>query len=114
MKSKKFMMMIVAAMAAMVCVAKETRSVGNIEIVDGENKWRFVSVEGTSQLPIEYMCTGKHFEKRLPVNMDRYWIADKMVTEGEFAAVMGRRIRDGRKASDVLTDIEWEEALFFL
>lgn len=113
MKSKKFMMMIVAAMAAMVCVAKETRSVGNIEIVDGEHKWRFVSVEGTSQLPIEYMCTGKNFEKRWPVTMDRYWIADKMVTEGEFAMVMGRRIRDGRKACDVLTDIEWEEALFF-
>ena len=28
MKSKKFMMMIIAAMAAMVCIAKETRSMG--------------------------------------------------------------------------------------
>jgi hypothetical protein len=28
MESKKFMMMIVAAMAAMVCIAKETRAMG--------------------------------------------------------------------------------------
>lgn len=59
MKSKKFVMMIVAAMAAMVCIAKETRSVGNIEIVDGKNKWRFVSVEGMSQLPIGIEGTPK-------------------------------------------------------
>ena len=105
-----------AAVAVAIVVGNvyaETNSAGVVEIADGGLKWRFVPVEGTSQLPLEFMRTGENREKREPVTIDRYWIAEKMVTEGEFAAVMGRKVRNGRKADQVLSDIEWSEGFDF-
>ena len=94
-------------------VFANTNSAEVVEIADGGLKWRFVPVEGTSQLPLEFMRTGENREKREPVTIDRYWIAEKMVTEGEFAAVTGRKVRDGRSADQVLSDIEWSEGFDF-
>ena len=94
-------------------VFANTNSAEVVEIADGGLKWRFVPVEGTSQLPLEFMRTGENREKREPTAIDRYWIAEKMVTEGEFAAVTGRKVRDGRSADQVLSDIEWSEGFGF-
>ncbi len=107
------MMAAVAVAIVVGNVYAETNSAGVVEIADGGLKWRFVPVEGTSQLPLEFMRTGENREKRKPVTIDRYWIAEKMVTEGEFAAVMGRKVRNGRKADQVLSDIEWSEGFDF-
>lgn len=74
---------------------------------------RFVPVSGTSQLPLEFMHTGKDRDKTEAVTIDQYWIADAMVTEGCFAYVMGRSVRDGRTPNQLLSDIEWEDALSF-
>lgn len=90
-----------------------TNSSDVLEIADDGMKWRFVPVEGTSQLPLEFMRTGKNRDKREPVTIDRFWIAEKMVTEGEFAAVMGRKVREGRKAGQFLSDVEWIEGVHF-
>ena len=110
----KIIPMVAAAVAIMAGkVLAETNSTGVVEIADGEMKWRFVPVEGTSQLPLEFMRTGENREKREPVTIERYWIAEKMVTEGEFAAVTGRKVRDGRSAGQVLSDIEWSEGFDF-
>jgi hypothetical protein len=78
-------------------------------------EWRFVAVEGTSQLPLDYMRTGDEPAKTnlVTVTMPKFWIAEKMVTEGEFAALMGRKVRDGRTAEQHLADIEWEDALHY-
>ena len=107
------MMAAVAVAIVVGNVYAETNSAGVVEIADGGLKWRFVPVEGTSQLPLEFMRTGENREKREPMAIDRYWIAEKMVTEGEFAAVTGRKVRDGRSADQVLSDIEWSEGFDF-
>lgn len=110
----KIIPMAAAAVAIMAgSVLAETNSTGVVEIADGEMTWRFVSVEGTSQLPLEFMRTGENREKRESVTIDRYLIAEKMVTEGEFAAVMGRKVRVGRSAGQVLSGIEWSEGFNF-
>ncbi|MGN0854377.1 MAG: hypothetical protein ACI4R9_02520 [Kiritimatiellia bacterium] len=74
---------------------------------------RFVAVEGTSRLPLDYMRTGDEADKTklVSVTMPKFWIAEKNVTEGEFALLMGRKVRDGRNAEQPLADIEWEDAL---
>ena len=88
--------MMTVAVAITACnVLANTNSADVVEIAGEGMMWRFVSVEGTSQLPLEFMRTGENREKREPVTIDRYWIAEKMVTEGEFAAVTGRKVRDG-------------------
>lgn len=78
-------------------------------------EWRFVAVEGTSLLPLDYMRTGDEPAKTnlVTVTMPKFWVAEKMVTEGEFAALMGRKVRDGRTAEQPLADIEWEDALHY-
>jgi formylglycine-generating enzyme required for sulfatase activity len=86
-------------------------SAESILIVDGVMKMRFLPVDGTSQLPIEFMSTGENREKLSPVTMPKFWIADRMVTEGEYAAIMGCDVREGRKADDILAEVEWEEVL---
>ena len=113
MNTKRIMMMTVAVVITACNVLANTNSAEVVEIADGGLKWRFVPVEGTSQLPLEFMRTGENREKRESVTIDRYWIAEKMVTEGEFAAVMGRKVRDGRSADQVLSDIEWSEGFDF-
>ena len=112
MKMNKTMTATIAAvvLATGVAVAK-TNSAEVVEIVDGGMKWRFVPVVGTSKLPLEFMRTGKNREQTVSVTMPKFWIAEKMVTEGEFAAVIGRKVRANSKAEDVLSGIEWEEAL---
>lgn len=89
------------------------RPIGESAIVDGRLRLRFVPVNGTSQLPLEFMHSGENRDKTETVTIDQYWIADTMVTEGCFADVMGRSARDGRKPSHPLSDIEWEDALVF-
>lgn len=83
---------------------------GDVVVRDGERAWTFAEVDGTSRLPIEYMRGGKDRDKLEEVTLTRYWIAERMVTEGDFAAVMGRPIREGRNATNLLTTIEWEDA----
>ena len=104
------MMTIVAAITVGNVLAK-TNSTEVVEIVDGGMKWRFVPVVGTSRLPLDFMRTGENREQTVSVTMPKFWIAEKMVTEGEFAALMGRKVREGRNANETLAGIEWEEAL---
>ena len=91
------------------------RSIDESAIVDGRLRMRlrFVPVNGTSLLPLEFMHSGKDRNKTEAVTIDQYWIADAMVTEGCFADVMGRSVRDGRNPNQPLSDIEWEDALVF-
>lgn len=104
---------IAAVMLAAGVVMAKTNSAEVVEIIDGGMKWRFVPVVGTSKLPLEFMRTGENRDKTVPVTMPKFWIAEKMVTEGEFAAVMGRKVREGCNANETLAGIEWEEALDF-
>ena len=91
------------------------RSIDESAIVDGRLRMRLrlVPVNGTSLLPLEFMHSGKDRDKTEAVTIDQYWIADAMVTEGCFADVMGRSVRDGRNPNQPLSDIEWEDALVF-
>ena len=108
MKMNKTMTATIAAVVLATGVAgAKTNSAEVVEIVDGGMKWRFVPVVGTSKLPLEFMRTGKNREQTVSVTMPKFWIAEKMVTEGEFAAVIGRKVRDNSKAEDVLAGIEW-------
>ena len=111
MKVNRMMMVTVAVVIAAGKILAKTNSAEVVEIADGGMKWRFVPVEGTSKLPLEFMRTGKNREQTVSVTMPKFWIAEKMVTEGEFAAVIGRKVRANSKAEDVLAGIEWEEAL---
>lgn len=78
--------------------------------------WRFLPVEGVSELPVGHREDGTNVTSMLPVTMPKFWIAERMVTEWEFARLMGRKIRKGREGVDEhcsppVTDIEWEDAL---
>lgn len=105
-------LMAAAVIAACGAFANED-SAESILIVDGAMKMRFLPVDGTSQLPIEFMSAGENREKLSPVTMPKFWIADRMVTEGEYTAIMGCDVREGRKADDILAEVEWEEVLEF-
>ena len=112
---------IAAAVAAVLAVGagvmwKKGSSAAPIEVVDaGGHRWRFVPVDGTSELPLDYMIRGDKDapEKTEPVRMPVFWIADRLATEGDFATVMGRAVRPGRSPEAPLVDIEWEEAVDF-
>ena len=116
-KEMKMGMSRIVVLVAVVIAACGAFAVANsaesILIVDGAMKMRFLPVDGTSQLPIEFMSTGENREKLSPVTMPKFWIADRMVTEGEYAAIMGCDVREGRKADDILAEVEWEEVLDF-
>ena len=71
------MMMTVAVAITVGNVLAKTNLAEVIEIVDGEMKWRFVPVAGTSQLPLKFMRTGKDRDKTDPVTMPKFWIAEK-------------------------------------
>lgn len=84
---------------------------GSVRIVDGPRSWRFVPVDGTSRLPLGFMRGGGSRTNLTAVTLPRFWIADRMVTEGDYAALTGGKVRPGRKAEQALCGIEWEEAL---
>ena len=77
----------------------------------GGRSLRFVEVDGASRLPLDFMWSGVNEEKMDIVAFPRYWIADEMVSEGEFAAVMERPVRPGFGPGDPATGIEWAEAM---
>ena len=113
------LLVLLANIAIHAIAESQTTALAHIDDVfvikaDGQ-EWRFVAVEGTSQLPLSYMRTGDEATRTnlVPVTMPKFWIAERMVTEGEFAALMGRNIRDGRTAEHSLADIEWEDALHY-
>ena len=77
---------------------------------------RFRLVQGTSNIPLDYILKARdpnEKEKRAPVVIPAFWIAEEMVTEGLFADVMGRSIREGRQRQQILSDIEWADAFEF-
>lgn len=109
----------VAVMAALVvCVVSGcTRwtEKGMLTIRDGEKAWRFVAVEGESRINLARMTGAEGPSEGEPdlLAMPRFWIAETPVTEGDFADVMGREVREGRSAEQPVSEIEWEEALAF-
>jgi len=82
-----------------------------VVLSDKSATYRFVEVDGASRLPLDYMWSGVNEDKLEIVAFPRYWIAEKMVTEGAFAETMGRPVRTGREASSPVTEIEWADAL---
>jgi len=85
----------------------------DVIVRDGARSWRFVEVSGTSRLPLQFLRTGRDEERLDPVALPRYWIATQPITEGDFAAVMGRTARSGRPVDRPACDIEWAEAQTF-
>ena len=86
---------------------------GEVAVKTGKGVARFFPVDGASNLPREFL-DGREITS--PTNtcsvvIDRFWISEKMVTEGEFASLMGRKIPEGRSANDVAVNFEWEDAL---
>ena len=77
---------------------------------------RFQLVQGTSNIPLDYVLRERNpsaKQKRDPVSIPTFWIAEELVTEGLFADVMGRPVREGRQRRQILSDIEWAEAFEF-
>ena len=111
----------VASMALMVFWAmvgckrgnSETLAAGGLSIRDGEREWKFAKVAGESQINLARMTgqDGDSGGESDALSMPRFWIAEAPVSEGDFAAVMGRKVREGRSAEQPVADIEWEEAL---
>lgn len=62
---------------------------------------RFQLVQGTSNIPLDYVLRERNpstKQKRDPVSIPTFWIAEELVTEGLFADVMGRPVREGPSA----------------
>lgn len=98
-----------------VCKSAGAESEGQLTVRDGERAWRFADVEGKSRINFARM-TGRREDTGRDVDvlsMPRFWIAKAPVTEGDFAEVMGREVREGRSAEQPVSEIEWEEALAF-
>lgn len=83
-------------------------------VIRGEEcEWRFLPVEGESQLPLTFMRTGEAREKMEFVNLPRFWIAERPVTEREYAFVMGMSVRERCAADQPASDMSWLEAYKF-
>lgn len=89
-------------LAAFVSVAGDL-SIGGLD---------FVAVDGTSQLPLEFMRTGESREKLSPMKLSRFWISEKPVSEALFLKVMGRP-SSGCNSERPMVNIEWSEACEF-
>ena len=88
---------------------------GAVEVSDKSRKWTFVPVEkGSSPLPIAAIKEEGHsWDEMGPVSFPKFWIAEKMVTERDFAEVMGRPVREGHAPNQPVKEIEWSEALTY-
>ncbi|MBP5319621.1 MAG: hypothetical protein J6334_01440 [Kiritimatiellae bacterium] len=109
--------LVLAAMAAVAVwmVAGKREIPGTVTVRDGGRVWRFLPVPEEGVLPLAFMRSGDE-EKRgemTPVTLPRFWIAERMVTEGEFAEMMGREVREGRRPDQIADEIEPAEALAY-
>lgn len=93
--------------------ASQTETEGRLTIRDGDRQWTFVAVEGESRINLARMTGQGEDSDGEPdvVRLPKFWIAEKPVTEGDFAAWTGREIREGRSADQPVADIEWGDAL---
>ena len=108
--------MVAVVICAMVgCGKKGASSAKELTVRDGDNEWRFVAVDGESRVNLAQMTGNGEDAGGEPdvLSIPRFWIAEAPVTEGEFAALMGREVREGRSAGQAVADIEWEDALAF-
>ena len=94
------------------CGGRPEKTEGPLVIRDGEKEWRFVPVKGESRLMLsEIMMTEEGQDRKAVLSMPLFWISEKPVSEGDFAAWTGRKAREGRSAEQSVAEIEWEEAL---
>ena len=117
--NKKMVLAIAAALAAATVFGQDTKPPSNAKtndvlVIDVEgSKLMFALVDGTSRLPLKFMQAGEDRENRENVRLAPYWIAERMISEGEFAAVMGRKVPEGKSASQAVADVEWIECFEF-
>ncbi len=110
---------LVAVVCAVVCAVAgcgpKTGADGTLTIRDGDREWKFVAVKGESRINLAQMTVTEEPSEGEPdvLSMPRFWIAEAPVTEGDFAKMMGREVRDGWSADQAVAEIEWEEALAY-
>lgn len=111
----------VAVVIAAGNVLAKTNTAEVVEIADGETKWRFLPINGTTALPTEYMRTGEKREVEEEVRLDPFWIASAPVTRRQFAEIMGKALDEVPKSCFDKTDdpnapvdsVTWVEAFEF-
>lgn len=81
--------------------------------LEGANALCFTAVSGTSKLPIEYMRTGMRRDWCEEVSLPKFWLADRMVTAGEFAALMERPLPEGADPEAPMANLEWADAFAY-
>ena len=111
----------VAVVIAAGNVLAKTNTAEVVEIADGETKWRFLPINGTTALPTEYMRTGEKREVEEEVRLNPFWIASAPVTRRQFAEIMGKALDEVPKSCFDKTDdpnapvdsVTWVEAFEF-
>lgn len=95
------------------CGGESGMKAERLTIRDGDREWTFIPVDGKSRLNLsEIMDTeGSQGKNTDIVSMPLFWIAEKPVSEEEFAVWTGRRVRAGVSPEQPVRGIEWEEAL---
>lgn len=95
------------------CGGESGMKAERLTIRDGDREWTFVPVDGKSRLNLsDIMDTeGSQGKNTDIVSMPLFWIAEKPVSEEEFAVWTGRRIPEGRPPEQPVREIEWEDAL---
>ncbi len=82
-------------------------------IRDKNLELRFLEVKGESKLPLTFMNTGEDREKVESVTLPRYWIAERPVTEGEYASVMADAPIEELDANAPAANMMWIQAFYF-
>lgn len=73
----------------------------------------FVEVNGTSRLETDYHFGSGDKSILEEVTLPRYWVAERPITRGEYAKVMGLEVPEGMAAEDDVNGISWMEAFAF-
>lgn len=73
----------------------------------------FVEVNGTSRLETDYHFGSGDKSILEEVTLPRYWVAERPITHGEYAKVMGLEVPEGTAAEDDVNGLSWMEAFAF-
>ena len=85
-----------------------------VEIKSKECVFKFVAIDGESELPLRHMHTGGDDRGTKKVRLPRYWIASAPISRRQFAEVMGTAAVPDKNAADAPIDnIDWLTAYDF-
>lgn len=113
MRNLIFVRMTAIALGVMCGCATVREESGSFVVQGDVVELSFVEVNGTSRLPVDYYFGEGDKSILEEVTLPRYWVAERPITHGEYAKVMGLEVPEGTAAEDDVNGLSWMEAFAF-